>query len=117
MLNNLLNTIKNFLFILVLFLILIMFVIKVRVYKIKKNIRDIESKILALDREMEVLNLEFTYLTRPERLKQIYSVMQDIDNDVGKKQILKAEQIKDIKLLIPYYYVKTNNNESMAKND
>lgn len=116
MLNNIINTMKNFLFVLMLFLILVMIFVKVRVYKIKRNIREIENKILALDKEMEVLNLELTYLSRPERLKQIYYVIKNVDN-IDNNGMLKVEQIKDIKLLIPYYYAKVNNRESVAKND
>lgn len=115
MLNSFLNTIKNFFLILVLFLLLVMICVKIKVYKIKKDIRDIESKILALDKEMEVLNLELTYLSRPDRLKKIYYTINNTEKSTT--DTLKVSQIKDIKLLIPYYYVKINNNESVAKND
>ena len=90
-----------------------MLIIKAKVYKIRKDIRDIENKILALDREMEVLNLEITYLTRPDRLKDIYFTIKNINND--NKNIVSTNQIKDIKVLIPYYYVKNNNKNSIAK--
>ena len=113
MLRNLLKTIKNFLLILLLFLFVAMLFIKARIYKIKKEIRDIESQILALDKEMEILNLEITYLTRPERLKDIYYTIKNVSNN--NKIIVGTNQIKDIKVLIPYYYVKNNSKNSIAK--
>ena len=114
MLRDILRTIKNFLLLLVIFLFVVMLVVKVRVYKIKKDIREIESKILALNKEIDVLNLEVTYLTRPERLKQMYRAISDVKS-IDNKKIVSAEQIKDIKVLIPYYYAKKDSNNSIAR--
>lgn len=113
MLKNIINMIKNSLLLVLIFLLVTMLFVKSEVYKIKKNIREIDEKILALDKQKEILNLELTFLTRPERLKQIYKAMKDI-NLKDNEDIVVTNQIKDIKVLIPYYYVKNNTNNSIA---
>lgn len=113
MLNDVLNTFKNFLLITCVFLFYVMVFVKNKTFKIKKNIRDIETKIVMLDKEIEVIDLELTYLSNPNRLKNIYSKVKQIDipTNIDDKTLIAKEQIKDIKTLIPYYYANIKDNK------
>lgn len=114
MLKDLFTTIKNFLFILTLFLFCVLIFVKNKVYKIKSDIRDVNNKIVLLDKESEVVELELTYLSRPERLKNIYTKIKQIDipMNLDGDILITRKQIKDIRGLIPYYYTKIENNKN-----
>lgn len=114
--NNFLNFIKNFLLISSVFLFCILIFTKYKIFQLKKNIRNIESDIILLEKEKEILNLEIVYLTNPERLKKIYSKIKKMNiKTFNNKELISVNQIKDIKNLIPYYYTKLEKyNNSMA---
>lgn len=114
MLNDVLSNIKNFLFVVCVFLFCVLISVKNKVYKIKSNIREIDNKIVVLNKEAEVVNLELTYLTTPERLKNIYANIKEnnISIDFDDSVLVAKTQIKDIMELIPYYYAKIENNEN-----
>ena len=87
------------------------------------TIEDIEMDICdrALDTEYrEALAkslVELKYISDTPLKLQYGTEKQQKELERAWKKPLKAEQIKDIKLLIPYYYAKINNNESIAQND
>ena len=114
MLNDMLNTLKNFLFILSLCLFCLLIIVKNNIYKIKNNIRHIEHKIVMLDKEKEVIDLELTYLTSPSRLKNIYKKIKDehLTASVNNNILTVKEQVRNIRELIPYYYTKVENSKN-----
>ncbi|MDR1499224.1 MAG: hypothetical protein LBS34_02970 [Rickettsiales bacterium] len=80
---------------------------KYRIFQLKANIRAIENDIRALERQKEVLNIELTYLTNPERLRKLYVEVKKLDvRTFEGKELVSIDQIKNIKTLIPYYYSK-----------
>lgn len=119
MLNNALKTIKKFLSIFCIFLFFILIFTKNKIYKIKSDIRDVDDKIIRVEKEKEIINLELAYLSNPNRLKKIYAKIQNmnISNiDTNNNVILVKKQIKNMRELIPYYYTNANNNkDSIAK--
>ena len=114
MLNDVLNTLKNFLFILSLCLFCVLIIVKNNIYKIKNNIRNIEHKIVMLDKEKEVIDLELTYLTSPNRLKNIYNKIKEehLTTGVNNNILTVKGQLKNIRELIPYYYTKVENSKN-----
>lgn len=114
MLNEALNTLKNFLFILSLCLFCVLIVVKNNIYKIKNNIRNIEYKIVMLDKEKEIIDLELTYLTSPDRLKNIYNKIKEehLTTSINNNILTVKGQIKNVGKLIPYYYTKVENNKN-----
>jgi hypothetical protein len=81
--------------------------VKYRIFQLKANIRAIENDIRALERQKEVLNIELTYLTNPERLRKLYVEVKKLDvRTFEGKELVSIDQIKNIKTLIPYYYSK-----------
>jgi hypothetical protein len=80
---------------------------KYKIFNLKSNVRSIEKEIIQLEKQKNTLDLELAYLTRPERLKELYVKVKKLNNRYfDDKELISINQIKDIKTLIPYYYAK-----------
>lgn len=75
----------------VLFSILLMFLVQFRVENLQDEIARTESEIIAFEDEIQLLEVEWVYLTRPERLRQLasrylketgYALASQVKNDV-----------------------------------
>jgi len=87
------------------------FSVQFRVENMQNSIVKTESEISEFQQKIKLLEVEWTYLTRPERLRKLANEYLQ-DNDY-----LLAEQIKDIDDLKEYYLAKQQKLESdMAMN-
>lgn len=87
---------------------LLMFFVKYELYYMKKDIVAIDVEIQRKIDEKQILEAEWSYLTTPERLKNLMTSNQ------GKYIVVKVEQIKKLETLRPYYLVR---NKSAGNNN
>lgn len=91
----------NFLMVaLVLLSILLMFYVQFKVGNLQSKVSQIDNQIAFYDDEIRVLEVEWVYLTRPERLR-ILSEKYLKNNDY-----IVSSQVKDLKVLEKYYLSK-----------
>ena len=81
----------------VLFSIMIMFFVHFKVDNLQDQVSHIDSKISALDDEIRVLEVEWVYLTRPERLRTLAA------HYLQNNGYALASQIKNVDKLEHYY--------------
>jgi len=79
--------------------IVLMFVVQFRVESLQDEVLKTEGEIVAFEDEIQLLEVEWVYLTRPERLRTLASrFLQD-------NSYALASQIKDSSQLEQYYLV------------
>src|SRR5210317_789543 len=71
------------------FSILFLFLIQFKVDDLQNDLNQIENEIASYNQEIEILDTEWVYLSRPERLRALAS--EYLQND----DYLKVSQIKD----------------------
>jgi hypothetical protein len=95
----------------VLFSIMLMFFIQFKVDGLQGGVNKIDSEISALDDEIRVLEVEWVYLTRPERLRMLSErYLQD-------NGYIAANQVKDAQHLQVYYTANLRKQENIAMNE
>jgi cell division protein FtsL len=106
--NNFFSVLKNFFFITTVFSFGLSIFIKYKIFQLKNNVRAVENEIIQLEKQKNILDLELAYLTRPDRLKELYGKVKKLRNNehFSNKELVSINQIRDIKTLIPYYYAK-----------
>jgi hypothetical protein len=92
--------------------ILLMFVVQFNVEALQDEITKAENEIAAYEDEIQLLEVEWVYLTRPERLRSLAS------NYLKNNGYALASQIKDEDKLEKYYFANYQKVESkqMAEN-
>jgi len=93
--------------------ILLMFVVQFKVEELQEGVVKSESEIAAYEDEIQLLEVEWVYLTRPERLRTLASRYL-VDNGYAL-----ASQIKDEEMLEKYYFASYQKDESrqVAENE
>jgi hypothetical protein len=91
--------------------IVIMFSVKYSLYSLKREIVIIDKEIQRNVEEKQILEAEWSYLTTPERLRNLLA------NNQEKYIVIKVAQIKKLETLAPYYLAKSkkvgNNNVAL----
>lgn len=83
----------------VVFAIIFMFAVQFKVESLQDDMAKTEGEITAYEDEIQLLEVEWVYLTRPERLRTLASRYLE-DNSYAL-----ASQIKDVDQLEKYYLV------------
>lgn len=91
--------------------ILLMFFIQFRVDNLQTKVNEATTRILSLDNEIRVLEVEWVYLTRPARLR-ILSKKYLYNNGY-----IASNQVKDEIKLQSYYIANIRKNKNIAMND
>lgn len=92
----------------VLFSVAIMFFVQFKVDNLKDQVAKVDMQISELDDEIRVLEVEWVYLTRPERLRDLSSrYLQD-------NGYILAEQVKDDTLMEKYFVAALQKTEDVA---
>jgi hypothetical protein len=94
----------------VLLSIFIMFFIQFKVDNLQDKIAEIGVKVSSLDDEIRVLEVEWVYLTRPERLRSLS------EKYLQNNSYIASNQIKDINSLEKYYTASLARRENLAMN-
>ncbi|MCE3255019.1 MAG: hypothetical protein K0R25_513 [Rickettsiaceae bacterium] len=95
----------------VLFSISLMFFVQFKVESLQDKMAKIDSKIVSLDDEIRVLEVEWVYLTRPQRLR-VLSKRYLQNNDY-----ISSNQVKDTEGLKEYYLVNLRKQQNLAMNE
>ena len=95
----------------VLFSIVLMFFVQFKVDGLQDKVSDVDIKISALDDEIRVLEVEWVYLTRPERLRMLSSKYFQSNGYIA------SNQVKDAKDLQTYYSANLRKVGNFAMND
>ena len=114
--NNLSKTgkcylINSSLVFVVLVSISLMFFIQFKVDNLQDKIGIIDSKIAVLDDEIRVLEVEWVYLTRPERLRTL------CERYLQNNGYIASSQIKDTARLEKYYVASLKKQQNVAMNE
>ena len=80
--------------------IIMLFAVQFKVSSLNKELNLIENEIISYEEEIKVLDIEWVYLTRPERLRIL------AQKYLKNSDYLKASQIKEKGVLEPYYLAK-----------
>ncbi len=89
----------------VIFSIVLMFAVQFKVESLQDEMLKTEGEIVAFEDEIQLLEVEWVYLTRPERLRTLASrFLQD-------NSYALASQIKDTSQLEQYYLVNYKKSE------
>jgi hypothetical protein len=88
-----------------------MFFIQFRVDNLQTKVNEATTRILSLDNEIRVLEVEWVYLTRPARLR-ILSKKYLYNNGY-----IASNQVKDEIKLQSYYIANIRKNKNIAMND
>jgi len=91
--------------------IMLMFFIQFKVDSLQVRVGDIDSKISALDDEIRVLEVEWVYLTRPERLRALS------EKYLQNNGYIASNQVKDTTHLQVYYTAALRKQENIAMNE
>ena len=83
----------------VVFAIILMFAVQFKVESLQDDMTKTEGEITAYENEIQLLEVEWVYLTRPERLRTLAARYLE-DNSYAL-----ASQIKDVGQLEKYYLV------------
>jgi cell division protein FtsL len=90
--------------------IMLMFFIQFKVDGLQTDVSEIDAKISALDDEIAVLEVEWVYLTRPERLRSLS------EKYLQNNGYIASNQVKDTKNLQIYYTANLKRHENVAMN-
>ncbi len=91
--------------------IILMFFVQFKVESLQDEVVKAESEIAAFEDEIQLLEVEWVYLTRPERLRNLASrFLQD-------NSYMLASQIKDEGRLEQYYLVSYKKSEEKEENE
>ena len=81
--------------------------------------RNIDYNIAQLEEEKIKLSIEWTYLTTPEKLKELYKeIGEKYKGSYNMKSFVSQKQIQDYSDLNNYYFAKSkydNNNPVLSK--
>jgi len=80
--------------------VIMMFSVKYTLYSLKREIVVIDREIQRNIEEKQILEAEWSYLTTPERLRNLLA------NNQEKYIVIEVAQIKKLETLAPYYLAK-----------
>lgn len=100
--ENLNDTMKRYvvnsaLIVMVLFSIMIMFFAQFKVDNLQDQVKKVDAEISALDDEIRVLDVEWVYLTRPERIRALS------DRYLQNNGYIASNQVKNKTTLQEFY--------------
>ena len=90
---------------------MMMFLIQFKVDNFQDKVGEIDAKISALDDEIRVLEVEWVYLTRPERLRSLS------ERYLQNNGYIASNQVKDVDDLQKYYTASLRRQENIAMNE
>jgi hypothetical protein len=82
------------------------FTVKKAVYNLTRKIITVENRINELEQEKYMLQIEWAYLTSPERLAEIMKKVNTANNQQEQPTIISVKRIKKLDTLASYYYTK-----------
>ncbi len=93
--------------------VIVMFIVQFRVEALQDEIANTENEIIAYQDQIQLLEVEWVYLTRPERLRTLASTY------LQNNGYALASQIKDMDELEKYYLASYKKTEvdNLALND
>ena len=91
--------------------IMIMFLIQFKVDNLQDKVSEVDNKISALDDEIRVLEVEWVYLTRPERLRSLS------ERNLQNNGYIASNQVKDNESLQKYYTASLRRQQNVAMNE
>ncbi|MFT6332076.1 MAG: hypothetical protein ACJAW3_000401 [Lentimonas sp.] len=100
--------VNSALYLAVLFSVILMFFIQFKVDNIQRNVDVSNNKIDDLEDEIRVLEVEWVYLTRPARLRDLSQKY------LKNNQYVAANQIKDALTLQKYYLAKAKERDDLV---
>ena len=92
----------------VLLSVVLMFFVQFKVDNLQDRLSKSKQEIVALEDEIRVLEVEWVYLTRPQRLKML------VNKYLQNNQYVVASQIKDIPTLMEFYFARMRGKEDVA---
>ncbi len=98
----------------VLLVILLMFLVQFRVENLQDEIAKTESEIIAFEDEIQLLEVEWVYLTRPERLRSLASRYLKDSGYALASQVKNDDQMEKFYLV---NYQKTENSSSQESSE
>ncbi len=101
-------------FIVVFFSITLMFLMQFKVDILQENLKEANSKIVSIEDEIRVLEVEWVYLTTPERLRNLS------DKYIKNNGYIAFNQVKDDVNLNAFYannLQKQKTNQNVAMNE
>jgi len=113
--ENLSKTFKYYLInsclvLLVLFSIVLMFFIQFQVDNLQDKVGEIDAKISVLDDEIRVLEVEWVYLTRPERLRSLSEIYLKNNGYIASNQVIDNAGLQK------YHTASLKRNQNIAMN-
>ncbi len=91
--------------------IMLMFFIQFKVDGLQDKVNEVDSQISALDDEIRVLEVEWVYLTRPERLRMLS------EKYLQNNGYIASNQVKDTAHLQVYYTASIRKQQNVAMNE
>ncbi len=95
----------------VLLSIALMFFIQFKVDNLQDQVSKIDAKIADVSDEISVLEVEWVYVTRPERLRSLS------ERFLQNNGYIASSQVKDTEILQKYYTASLRRQENIAMND
>ncbi len=94
-----------------------MFFVQFKVDKLKSNLANVNSKIYLYEERIQLLEVEWTYLTRPERIRNLANLYLKNNQNLMVQQVKNINQIAQYNQKIsPTTFASFVNEESQKKN-
>lgn len=82
-----------------------LFTVQFQVDELNQGLQRVESEIASYEEEIKILDIEWVYLTRPERLRKLAATYLENSDYIDVSQIKNYQQLK------PYFSAKYNKSQ------